>query len=273
LGGIALSTVALLGLAERSFAAQVTWDLSTGASATARGCNNAANPANDCSASTGTVGNIRTFTNGTNILKAAAFSTTDDAGTSDFVKAWLGIYSSGLGVTNSGEMSNPGSPNHTVDNNGKNDLIVFQFSTEGWTPLTTLLKQFGDTDITAWVGGNNITDLTSPTWTSIGTGDLTAANGWTKYTQSVSGGQGAQLTGTNSDRTANLNVDPSGATPALNLTGKFLIIAAEISHSDDAFKIKTLKGETPSTAVPEPVTSALFGVGLVALGLIKRRTR
>jgi len=265
LAGLALSGVAVLGLAERSEAAIVAWDLRSNAPAAQSGCA-APNPV-DCGVQDGTDGNVRTFTNGTSILKATAFSTSDDAGTSTFVKSWLGIYSGGLGVTNPSESS--ASPNHTVDNAGKKDMVVFEFPTAGWIPLSLFLSQFGDTDITAWVGGNaSLTSLSDPDWLTLKYSTLTA-NGFTQYTA-----PGASLTGGSSDRQADLNNDPAGSAVALNLTGKYLIIAAALTGdaTADYFKIKTLTGETPSTSVPEPVTSALLGAGLLALGFLKRRS-
>jgi hypothetical protein len=266
---VALSTVALLGLAERSDAATITWDVQGGDPNTCKTIStNTACPGGG-SGGTGAP-NIRTFTDGPHILKAAAFSAVNQ--TTNFSRAWLGLYpgnSFGLGVTNSVEPEPGGAPAHTVDNFGSKDMIVFQFPTTGWVPLSTFLNSNGtwggDTDISVWVGGNSIADLSSPAWTTLKYNTLNS-NGFTQYTAA-----GADLTGGNSGRNAQLNKDPIGPAAAANLTGKFLIIAADILSTNDRFKIKSLTGQTPSASVPEPVASALFGAGLVALGLLKRR--
>lgn len=85
------------------------------------------------SPTTGTYGNVRTFTAGGISLDATARSR--DSGT-----AWLGHYASGLGVTNRSESG--GSPAHTVDNLGKDDFVRFTFSATV-QPVSVLLTIYG----------------------------------------------------------------------------------------------------------------------------------
>ena len=69
----------------------------------------------------------RTFTsvqnNPSSLLTARAYATSKTDGTGDIVARNLGLYSGGLGV--SGGTDSTTSPNHSLDNVGANDLILF----------------------------------------------------------------------------------------------------------------------------------------------------
>jgi hypothetical protein len=103
------------------------------------------------SATSGTKGNVRTYSvNGVNV-KATAFSRTDSYGTWD--KAYLGSYGSyGLGVTDTSE--GDGSSNrHKVDNiGGRNNYIMFTFSQPVEISQAFLSYVGDDSDISVWVG-------------------------------------------------------------------------------------------------------------------------
>src|SRR5690606_34806171 len=69
--------------------------------------------------------------------------------------ATLQIYAEGLGVTSPGECAC--NPEHTTDNSGLNELIVFELPSSDWDPASVRLTPFGsspDTDVTFLVGDN-----------------------------------------------------------------------------------------------------------------------
>ena len=100
-------------------------------------------------ASSGTNGNIRTFTaNGINV-KASAFSRTD-AGS--WASAYLGSYSHGLGVTDSSE-GDGSNDRHTVDNQGGRDnYVLFEFSQPVVFDKAFLDYVGADSDVSIWIG-------------------------------------------------------------------------------------------------------------------------
>ena len=79
-------------------------------------------------ATSGTAGNIRTFTVGGVSVKASAFSRVNGANGA-WSTAFLGLYGPGLGVTDGSE-GNGSSNRHKVDNiGGRNNYVLFEFST------------------------------------------------------------------------------------------------------------------------------------------------
>jgi len=116
------------------------------------------------SALDGPDGNSRTFTDAlTGVsVTARAFSQdklADNTPTNNWQAAWLGAYSGGLGVTDSSEGDGSGNA-HTVDNVGRNNYIVLQFSQDVTVDKAYLGYVVGDSDVQIWIG-NSATPITT----------------------------------------------------------------------------------------------------------------
>ncbi len=161
----------------------------------------------------GTAGNVRTFTSSGVSVNASAFSR--DKTTGAWSTAYLGSYGGGLGVTDTSESGSSNS--HTVDNSGRDNYVLFEFSENVVIDSAFLGYVVGDSDLTVWIGTktgafNNHLTLSDSLLASLG------------FTEVNLGGS--------STRTANLN--------AALLAGNVLVIAAKTGDSDDNFKIETL---------------------------------
>ncbi|VTR96973.1 Serine-aspartate repeat-containing protein F OS=Candidatus Accumulibacter sp. BA-93 GN=sdrF PE=4 SV=1: Cna_B: Cna_B: Cna_B: Cna_B: Cna_B: Cna_B: Cna_B: Cna_B: Cna_B: Cna_B: Cna_B: Cna_B: Cna_B: Cna_B: Cna_B: Cna_B [Gemmata massiliana] len=165
------------------------------------------------SAVSGTAGNVRTFTSSGVSVNASAFSR--DKTTGAWSTAYLGSYGGGLGVTDTSESGSSNS--HTVDNSGRDNYVLFEFSENVVIDSAFLGYVVGDSDLTVWIGTktgafNSHLTLSDSVLASLG------------FTEVNLGGS--------STRTANLN--------AALLAGNVLVIAAKTGDSDDNFKIETL---------------------------------
>jgi len=192
--------------------------------------------------------------NPSSLLTARAYATSGTDGTGDIVARYLGVYSGGLGV--SGTTSDPNtSPNHSLDNVGPNDLILFEFAAGGYNPKSiTIGWKENDADIQLWVGGPNSAGL-----------NLTSACGGACDISDLAG-LGFSVPAL---EYADLQV---GVPRLLNttLTGRYLLVAARfeggsISGGDDDYmKISSIVAKV--SKVPEPGAAALLLLGLAALG-------
>lgn len=215
-------------------------------------------------------GNTRTYTAiGTGVtLTASAFSSTGSGGAVQ--TAYLGSYGGGLGVTNRGEDGSE--PNHTMDNAGNQDAILFNFSSAVELNTVKVGWLSGDSDLWVyrWIGGGAPT-LTGSTWTT-----LLSGGSW----QQIGGpytnvGDGTSATGS---RAAAAVASASGQTSSYWLIGTF----GNVDGNADYVKISMLGGcvagssgcggGSSTGSVPEPgslalVTLALGGV----LGLRRRK--
>ncbi|NEP83343.1 MAG: hypothetical protein F6K39_37540, partial [Okeania sp. SIO3B3] len=159
------------------------------------------------SSTTGSYGNVRTFTQNGVSVDVSAFSSNKSGG--NWKTAYLGAYGGGLGVTN----RNEGGSGHRVDNGGSNDYILLEFDREVVVDRAFLDYVSGDSDITAWIG-NRDEDI------SLLNSDI--LDDFAKENNN----------GGSSDRWADFNDD--------ELIGNTLVIAARDDHSMDAFKLKKL---------------------------------
>ena len=169
------------------------------------------------SATTGTAGNIRTFTAGGVSVHASAFGETKPtSGTHVFSPAYLGHYSLGLGVTDSSE---DGANNtHVVDNNGQNNYVMLEFSQSVGVDRAYLDFIVGDSDATIWIGtiANAYTshqNLNAALLTSLGFTEVNLGSGAARW----------------ADINAGL------------LSGNVLVIATKTDETDDGFKLSKLE--------------------------------
>lgn len=169
-------------------------------------------------ATSGTAGNTRTFVVNGVTVKASAFSRTDSNGA--WATAYLGLYSGGLGVTDTSE--GDGSNNrHKVDNiGGRNNYVLFEFSSPVVVDKAFLDIIGDDSDISVWVGTkpdpiNNHLTLSDALLSSLGARE-------------------DNLTTSTASRWADIN--------AGNVAGNVLVISALVGDTspEDSFKISKL---------------------------------
>ncbi|MDP2433897.1 MAG: SdrD B-like domain-containing protein [Pseudomonadota bacterium] len=179
---------------------------------------------NGSSATDGTDGNIRTYTQNGLSVNASAFSR--DKSTGAWANAWLGTYGGGLGVTDSSEGSGSGNA-HTVDNvGGRDNYVMFEFSQTVMLDKAYLGYVIGDSDMQVWIGNFN-----NPYASHLSLNDAVLSQmGFTEVNATTS----------SSARWADLN--------AGDYAGNVIIIAADTTDTtpEDYFKIQTLSVCTPA---------------------------
>jgi hypothetical protein len=170
------------------------------------------------SATSGQPGNTRLFTLPEVSVKTSGFSR--DKSTGAWESAYLGRYSGGLGVTDSSEGSGANN-SHTVDNIGRNNYVLFEFSKSVMIDQAFLGYVVGDSDLRVWIG-----NVPTPFASKITLSDpLLNSFAFTE----------PNLTDSSDPRWADLN--------AGNVSGNILVIAAlpEDDTPEDRFKIAKLK--------------------------------
>ncbi|MES2719002.1 MAG: SdrD B-like domain-containing protein [Pseudomonadota bacterium] len=184
------------------------------------------------SALDGTDGNSRQWTDtltGVSVT-ARAFSQDKDqstnAASNTWQKAYLGAYGGGLGVTDSSEGSGDNNT-HMVDNVGRNNYVVLQFSQDVKLDKAFLGYVVNDSDVQVWIGNSDtaITTMSNAVLGSMGFSEVNATT----------------ATGA---RWADLNA--GGA------TGNVIIIAADTTDTtpDDRFKLEHLAVCAPDLCAP-----------------------
>lgn len=182
-------------------------------------------------AASGTTGNIRTYTvNGVSV-KVSAFSRVRPSPGGALAPAYLGVFPGGLGVTDTSEGSGSGNL-HTVDNIGRDNFVLFEFSQPVVLKRAYLGYVVNDSDMTVWVGNAN-----DPFNNHLTLSD-SLLNGFAR--------EDNDTTSANS-RLAEIN--------AAQRSGNVVVIAASLSDTspDDEFKIGSLEVCAAPVTVP-PVT-------------------
>ncbi|MBL8387300.1 MAG: carboxypeptidase regulatory-like domain-containing protein [Hydrogenophaga sp.] len=190
-----------------------------------------------CSASDGTDGNTRTSTVDGITVTASAWSRDKSSGA--WAKAWLGAYTGGYGVTDSSEGSGSGS-SHAVDNGGRDNFVVYQFSDKVVVDKAYLGYVSCDSDVSIWIGNytGTISSMSNSVLSGLG------------FTEVNLGGSSA--------RWADLN--------AAGVAGNTLVISAKVGESNDYFKVEKLVVAAPSKLVT-PLVIDLGGDGIETTAL------
>jgi hypothetical protein len=179
------------------------------------------------SSTSGTAGNVRTFTANNGIkVKATAFSRNKTTGA--WSTAFLGAYSGGLGVTDGTEGTGP-DPLHKVDNVGKEiNYVLFEFSSPVIVNRAYLNYVTSDSDVTVWAGNK-----TNPFDNHLTLTD-SLLSGLSKETNDTT---------LSTARWADINNS--------NMEVNVLVIAASTSDTtpDDQFKISHIETSCPQASV------------------------
>lgn len=224
------------------------------------------------------VGNVRTWTTSGITLNASAWSLDKDADPDKIVKSFLGQYSGGgLGVTASNES---GSPQHTVDNYGRVDFVLLQFSskvslTGAWFTPFDVAPTGMDSDASVYYDNNEATPF-----------NISHNMVSTDFYDQLGGPIPLIVNGNQVDDAGYRAIDPNGT-----IYSQVWVVSAPVKpdadgtcHNGcydtyDAFKLKKLKFEKyvapPPPPVPEPATWAMMisGFGFVGASLRRRRAR
>ena len=194
-------------------------------------------------------GNTMTFTGSGVSVIASAYSLNGTA----LQKAYLGAYDQGLGVTDCATSSpyycsGSSDSSHTIDNSGRDDFVLLQFSSN---VIVTGLT-FGYTSDVDFTYKAASTSTVYPTV-------FTLAN-YAAYTAAF-----PTVT----------NVNNNSNTPTFaGISGNLFLVGASFAanESNDSFKLKSITFTT--APVPEPATWAMMigGLGLVGSSMRRRKT-
>lgn len=224
---------------------------------------------------------------------ATSLSGTASSTTNTLIEsAYVGVYSGGLGVTNKdgntattgcdtnqgtydqceGTPTNTNPPEHTVDNNGRYDSLLFTFDSKVALDKITTGYVSGDSDISLWVyDALGTPDISGKTYSSLGAGWILVGN--YDGTTSSSGGTMTVNTGStvysssywligayNSAAAAGTCYKADGTTGGTcSLT------------SLDYFKVASVSDKQVAPPAPEPATLGLLGLGLLGMTHIRRK--
>jgi hypothetical protein len=193
-------------------------------------------------------------------IKVRGYFTSNTNGTGAFDTGLVQNWSGGVGVLANDD---GGSPQHSVDNNGKDNFLLIEFDNPDYLLTAFQIGWYqSDADIEVWVGGGDLGDgFTLEDSGGLCTNacdysDLSAL-GFTKVTpvfQNV--------------------VVGSWVTVNTDVTGQYVIFAGEYGEYDDYFKLSGIRGQE-EIEVAEPGSMLILSSALAMLGAgaLRRRWR
>ena len=198
-------------------------------------------------------------------------TTTSPTDTGNWLNANIAIYGgNGVGISNSPQGATDTSvPQHAIDNNGVDDILVVDFGSNNWDVSSFSLGYtcamnstasgcVGSTvNVAAWVGG-------------------TSAVNFNTFGGFSGNGAAATLPGFSA---LTLSPDPGGSgmrtdTTVPNPVGRYLVITGDLARYTDSFKVSGItatQSTPPGGTVPLPGTVPLLGFGLLAMTWASRR--
>ncbi|SEM78097.1 hypothetical protein [Nitrosomonas marina] len=202
----------------------------------------------DSAVCTSGVGNSCIFTESGYTLTARAYSTTNNSGSGVFQKATLISWGSGLGVRNPDQINEILSPNHALDDSGRDELIIFESNYPGnvFTGFEIGWRR-NDSDISAWVGS------------------LFAGFDFTGLRFSGLGGSGFIK-----NNFSNVPVGTQRLLRPGKFDGNYLILAPKHDSNSEYIKISRINGNIPNQ-IPQPGILALFVASGLGLWVSRRR--